>query len=175
MKRNSGVILTEWLVLSSQMGDPRALDQLLLIWYPKLTKYAGNIMQDPTGARDATQNALIVICKTIKQVKDPAAFPKWAYQILYNKCVDLMTSQQKQIQLSKKLAVENNNVDRHDESVGDATKLDIAALNVEARQLLYLHYFESFTLMDISEITNTPVGTLKSRLHHIRQQLKATL
>ncbi len=45
-------------------------------------------------------------------------------------------------------------------------------LNEEHRQLILLHDLEGYTLVEISEIMETPVGTLKSRLHRCRKTLR---
>ena len=45
-------------------------------------------------------------------------------------------------------------------------------LDDEHRQLVLLHDLEGYTLVEISEILETPVGTLKSRLHRSRKTLR---
>lgn len=43
------------------------------------------------------------------------------------------------------------------------------------RELVILHDVEGYTLTEISEITGTPTGTLKSRLHRARNSLRILL
>jgi len=45
-------------------------------------------------------------------------------------------------------------------------------LDNEHRQLVLLHDLEGYTLVEISQILETPVGTLKSRLHRSRKTLR---
>ncbi|GAB2677799.1 RNA polymerase sigma factor [Aliiglaciecola aliphaticivorans] len=174
MKRNSETILTEWLVVNIQMGDDKALDQLLRIWYPKLIGYASRLLKDEHLANDSVQNALLDMCKSIKNIEDPAAFPKWIYRILQNKCADTIAHIQKERIKVNALA---ENLDTQVSSEGmlaNTPELDLSNLDSNAYQLVYLHYFEEFSLTDISHIVELPVGTLKSRLHGIRQKLKLT-
>lgn len=43
------------------------------------------------------------------------------------------------------------------------------------RELILMHDVEGYTLVEITEITETPIGTLKSRLHRARAALRADL
>ncbi|PWQ93087.1 RNA polymerase sigma factor [Leucothrix arctica] len=51
----------------------------------------------------------------------------------------------------------------------------IQTLDANDRSLLALAYLKDLELSIIAEIEGIPVGTVKSRLHRIRQQLKRTL
>ena len=48
-------------------------------------------------------------------------------------------------------------------------------LNEKPRALLVLHYYEGLSLIEISKILNIPVGTVKSRLHTAKSELKPIL
>jgi RNA polymerase sigma-70 factor (ECF subfamily) len=48
----------------------------------------------------------------------------------------------------------------------------INSLNPEQRLIIALHDIEGHTLPELSEIMDTPIGTLKSRLHRARQSLR---
>ncbi len=43
------------------------------------------------------------------------------------------------------------------------------------RELVLMHDVEGYTLVEVAEITETPTGTLKSRLHRARAALRADL
>jgi len=45
-------------------------------------------------------------------------------------------------------------------------------LPLPQRAVLLLHYVEDFLLEEIAHITNTPLGTVKSRLHHAKRALR---
>ncbi|MBU2878586.1 RNA polymerase sigma factor [Aliiglaciecola sp. 3_MG-2023] len=172
MKRNSETVLTEWLVINAQMGDEKALEQLLRVWYPKLIGYASRLLEDEHLANDAIQNALLDMCRNIKKIKDPAAFPKWIFKILQNKCADSIKHLQKERHKARALEASQYLEIEKVELLDNTPEVDLSNLDNNAYQLVYLHYFEEFTLTEISHIVGLPVGTLKSRLHGIRQKLK---
>jgi len=45
-------------------------------------------------------------------------------------------------------------------------------LPLPQRAVLLLHFIENFSLEEIARITNTPLGTVKSRLHHAKRALR---
>ncbi len=49
------------------------------------------------------------------------------------------------------------------------------ALNDDQRILVLMHDMEAYTLAELAEILETPIGTLKSRLHRARARLKKIL
>ncbi|PIP43756.1 MAG: RNA polymerase sigma factor [Deltaproteobacteria bacterium CG_4_10_14_3_um_filter_60_8] len=53
--------------------------------------------------------------------------------------------------------------------------LALAALNEDQRTLCVLHDMEGYTLHELEDILDTPIGTLKSRLHRARARLRGLL
>ena len=51
----------------------------------------------------------------------------------------------------------------------------VQGLNEEQRTVCILHDMEGYTLIELKEILETPLGTLKSRLHRARARLRKTL
>jgi RNA polymerase sigma-70 factor (ECF subfamily) len=48
-------------------------------------------------------------------------------------------------------------------------------LNLDQRSLVIMHDMEGYTFSELEHILSTPVGTLKSRLHRARQQLRQNI
>ena len=51
----------------------------------------------------------------------------------------------------------------------------LAQLSDEHRQIVLLHDTEGYKLVEIQELTGTPIGTVKSRLHRARARLREIL
>ncbi len=51
----------------------------------------------------------------------------------------------------------------------------LGKLNDDQRNVCILHDIEGYTLVELSDILSTPVGTLKSRLHRARARLRNIL
>ncbi len=99
---------------------------------------------------------------------DPANFKAWAYRITTNKSIDWLKKKSKDEQINLDLA----EVDcyRKKDDLG-ITEL-IQRLKEESRVVLSLYYFEQLNISEISIVLNIPKGTVKSRLHSARKELK---
>jgi len=180
MSRNREDILTEWLVLNAQSGKTEAMNQLLKIWYPKFLRYSTRQLQDEEAAKDAVQDALVVVAKKIVGLRDPVAFPKWAYQILHRRGVDHQRAEMRR----------RNNESANRVLEATAESDDRSTLSIDARQtigsalqhldgdcynVVHLHYLHELSLREIAAICHIPVGTVKSRLHTARGKLRKLL
>lgn len=180
MQRNSEQILTEWLVLSAQSGRTQALEQLLKLWRPKFMRYASQQLRDPEAAKDVVQITLLTIARKVAHLKDPVAFPKWAYQILHRRGVDHLRSEIRRRERETAANYERSIAEsgqpqnaqtntRH--RVHDAIE-ELDSLNQNLIQLFYLH---GLSLKEVATVCNIPVGTVKSRLHTARGKLRDLL
>jgi RNA polymerase sigma factor (sigma-70 family) len=182
---------SEWLVVNAQLGDSLALERLIRLWQQRLLLYGVNKLGESAAAHDALQECLIAICKGLGRLRDPAAFPKWAFQIMERRCEDHLRKVYQHLAVQAgvlhQLATETEDqpTDAPDESAnaGSPDTTD-AALTLEQAlrglptalsQVLRLYYLEGFSLKDIAEITGVPEGTVKSRLYYARKQLAALL
>lgn len=178
MQRNSDQILTEWLVLSAQGGNAKALDQLLRIWYPKLLRYATHQVRNAEAAKDVVQEALMTVAKRITRLDDPAAFPKWTYQILQRRGVDYVRKEIRSRRNSSAAGSLNEEIDGESTANLDSHIMlnkALANLSQDSYQIVHLRYLIGLDLREIAAVIGIPAGTVKSRLHSARTQLRALL
>ncbi|WP_133470449.1 RNA polymerase sigma factor [Paraglaciecola marina] len=179
MKRSSEQILTEWLVINCQMGDVVAMQKLLKIWYPKLLRYAFRQIGEQQKSEDAVQNALEIMTSKLSKLKDSAAFPKWIYQILHYKCADIIRQNQRQKNIvnSYQKFVESENEYRLNSKNEDGLCFDGMVRNLpnEIYQLVHLYYLEGLSVVEIQQVLDIPLGTVKSRLYHARNLIRHNL
>ena len=57
----------------------------------------------------------------------------------------------------------------------DQVQQALLQLNEDQRILIVLHDVEGYKLTEIQQMLDIPIGTLKSRLHRAREQLKKLL
>ena len=62
-----------------------------------------------------------------------------------------------------------------DPGVSDRLARALRVLPRKHREVLALHYRDGFGVAEIAALLHIPAGTVKSRLHHARQQLKERL
>lgn len=174
MKPTESRVFDEILLVQARAGDRRAAERLAIRWYPRLRRAARRILRDADLADDAVQNAWTGICSGWLGLSDPEKFPAWAYGILSRKCADSLRRivRDRDNQQSWSLPGDAQQVSPDD-------RMDLASafasLSADQRIAATLFFGEGLTLNEISTATSVPPGTVKSRLFHARQKLKAAL
>ncbi len=167
-------IRDELLVLRAQAGAD-GLDALVTRWQPALWRHAYRMTRNAQDASDVAQDAWVAIVRRLDRLEDPAAFPGWAFQIVTNKCRDWArkeTRRKRTVAAYKSEVPTQRDPPRQaDDRLGRA----LGELNDELRQLVALYYEEEFSVREVSEIVGLKVGTVKSRLHRARQELRCYL
>lgn len=171
----------EWLVINSQLGDSKALNELLENWYQRLLVYAVRRLEDPAAAEEVVQETLLSITRGLGKLRDPAAFPKWCFQVLDRRCSDyfrkLTKRRQHQIDTPIEALEQSHQTLELQNQLEPTLTVDklLNHLEPEVKSLLKLYYQESFTVKEIAQITGIPQGTVKSRLYYGRKLLASIL
>ncbi|MEM9262454.1 MAG: sigma-70 family RNA polymerase sigma factor, partial [Pseudomonadota bacterium] len=127
----------------------------------------------------------ISIARGIGRLNDPDRFPAFAFKILHRRCVDAIRKMSKERDQSASASHgDHQSTDSQPEgSVDDRPQMHhrmaiseaFAALPNDQRLTAILFFAEGMTLKEISEATDVPIGTVKSRVFHARQKLKTLL
>lgn len=134
---------------------------------------------DADAADDLAQETFLNAYASISQFRGSSTFGTWLHRIAYNQFI----SSQRKRNISRHssfLDVESEVTAIHAEpqsSIGDLRDA-LAKLTVEQRSVIYLSYERGFTHVEISNIMDCPVGTVKSHMnrgkHRLRQILKSS-
>lgn len=181
MRRTEEDIEDELLVLRCQGGDEAALRDLVARWQPRLARVARQLTGDREAARDVLQDAWLAIARGIKRLDDPARFRTWAYRILTNRCTDWVRRRmvrRRFVEAQKQASVDagaetTSGADLDGASGG--VRAALAALPDEQRSVVVLHYSVGMGIREIARVLGVPSGTVKSRLFHARERLRAVL
>lgn len=177
MNRASEHILDEWLVNAAQAGDEKAFSRLAQRWHPKLLAYANSQLQDEESAKDAAQETLLQVSQSLSRLQDSTAFPKWIYQILHRRCIDIIRHKQKRRRFEQHVGLNPQEAQADDSeqanTLNDSNGIDTALRQLEPKlsQVVRLFYIEGFSAKEMAEILTIPTGTVKSRLFSARQKL----
>ena len=168
MDRAVEKLVDEILVMDCQSGSARAMEMLVSRWQKRLWKYAYNLTDDTEAAWDITQESWLGIIKGIRKLHDPAKFKGWVYRIVTNKVNDWIRKNKmvKKIELNEMQGHQNK-----DEQNTDVKEL-LAKLDMKKRAVLNLYYLEQLSIPEIGIALKIPKGTVKSRLHNARNELK---
>ncbi len=175
MAKSPEQIYDELLVLKCQERDLRAFEELVTRWQKRIWRHAYHLTGQDDAAWDVVQDTWVSIIKGSSKLRDVASFPRWAFRIASNKCADRMRRDRKRRQASDALARERQRpaqeAFRRDDSC-DSLRMALEVLPRERRALLSLHHVEGFSTAEMADILSIPEGTVKSRLHNAKKQLR---
>jgi RNA polymerase sigma-70 factor (ECF subfamily) len=161
-------LVDEILVMDCQSGRVKALEILVSRWQKRLWRYAYRLVGDTEAAWDITQESWLGIIKGLNKLQDPANFKAWAYRITTNKSIDWI----RKSKAVKQLNIEEIKDAPYEEKKDTGVKELLAKLDVRKQVVLSLYYFEQLSVPEISVALKIPQGTVKSRLHKARKELR---
>ncbi|SET10745.1 RNA polymerase sigma-70 factor, ECF subfamily [Natronincola peptidivorans] len=162
------------LVKKSKVGDKEALLQLIMNKKQEYYKLAYVYMQNQEDTLDALEDTIVILYKKIKTLKKEEAFDSWSKTILVNRCKDLLRKRKKLIYLEEKEVLDEKDMIQNREDAIDLEKA-LKKLNPNQQEAIRLRYYMDYDYETIARLTNTPLGTVKSRIFNGIEKLKAAL
>lgn len=168
MQDKRSQIEDQLLVIDAQAGDHAAMEQLVRRWQKRLWRHALRLTGDTEAAWDVTQQAWLGIVKGLPKLHDPARFRAWVYRITTYKSADWIR-EKSFLRHAPLLDVQDQQ--HHSDRVTTVDEL-LQQMDPPKRVALCLYYFENLSVAEMSVALDIPAGTVKSRLHAARQELK---
>lgn len=174
------------LIKSSQEGDDFSFEKLINIYEKKIYNIALRLMKSHDDAMDMAQESIIKIYKSIKSFKGNSTFSVWIYRITVNTCFDALRKRKKQNTISLDIITEELGMQFEDKALTPENEFEqkqtlkeiemaINSLNDEYRIIITLCDIYGMSYKDIAKITNTNIGTVKSRINRARLLLQKKL
>ncbi len=177
------------LIAAAQRGDLDSFNTLVLNYQHQVYNLAYRIMGDEAPASDATQEAFISAWNSIRGFRG-GSFKSWLLRIVTNACYDELRREKRRPSSSlESLYVEDPTPDaelppsqmespeaaaqRHE--LNRAIQDCIATLPPDQRIVLVLADVQAMSYEEIADLTNTNLGTVKSRLSRARARLRDRL
>lgn len=163
---------------AARAGSRDAFERLARRWDRRLAAHAWRLLGEREAAREATQSAWLEIARGLPGLKEPEAFPAWAYRIVSRRAAQLIRGRQSDRRFAEDLAREAL-VERDAGGQSGLADKDLSAaiqaLPPAQRAAIALHHFEGLSVAETAVALDVPVGTIKTRLMHARLKLKAAL
>ena len=177
-----GVAETEQLpVNQARAGKPAAWDALFRRYQLPLYVYVFELVHDEQAGLDLVQETFIAAVKNIGGLRDDGKFGSWLFGIAHQKVVQRWRKHGGKEILFDEVPespdeFENSPDDLLIRRESEAEFMNLLnQLPLPQRLVLLLHFVEDFSLEEIARITETQLGTVKSRLHYAKKSLRKLL
>jgi RNA polymerase sigma factor (sigma-70 family) len=173
---------TEVLAAQAAAGDAEALDQLLRRIGPEVLRRCGRFLPNREDAEEAAQDALLQVSRRIGGFEGRSRFSTWLYVVVANAARQTYRDLKRRAGEQPLSPAENDRPNPRTTSVIAGSRVDLleALEHLEkTRPLLVapLVYRDICELEydEIADRLDLPLGTVKSRLHEARRQVRQWL
>lgn len=172
------------LIVLAQKNDMKALEEIIRRVQKNVYAMFSYLTDKKQDVSDLTQEALLKMAKNISTLKDVTNFKSWLNHIVTNTFYDYA----KKISNDKNLDFDSNKLLDIKDKIGcepgdkcffseidKLIKAALLSLPQNLRIVIILREYEGLSYEDISKITNTSLGTVKSRIARARLKLQKEL
>jgi RNA polymerase sigma-70 factor (ECF subfamily) len=177
----------EDLMAQFQAGTLDAFDILVERYTPRLTRFAYRFVRDMDRCQDLVQETFIRVYRNRYSYRPIARFSTWIYTITRN----LARSEYRVRNRVNTVPLygEQDDGSTFEIALPDASAVPEKEISIELRrnlfdqavetlpdayrELITLREVQGMTYQEMADVTELPIGTVKSRLHRARLRLKA--
>jgi RNA polymerase sigma-70 factor (ECF subfamily) len=164
-------------------GRTEAFEELVHRYEGRLYNTVFRLLDNAEDAQDVVQDAFLRAFQSLSRFKGESEFFTWLYRIAVNRAVSLRRKGRARVRRDANTALEP--VDPSDESRPShavekteeayVVQQALNRLTAQQRTVLVLKDVEEQKYEAIAEILDIPVGTVRSRLHRARMELRRLL
>lgn len=171
----------------TQHDDSDAFARIVRPHYDRLWALAWRLTGGQAESEDLFQELMVKALTNMERLKSVDEPAPWLARMLYNLFID----QHRRFARHRLVLVDEGRLDADgldgfpgsDDPERDARERQLAAiledtlqsLSTEHRIVLLLHDADGYTIQEIQELTGSPAGTIKSRLHRARARMRELL
>lgn len=176
------------LVKKAKKGNKEALLQLIMAEENKYYQLALTYMGNAHDAMDAMEDMILILYEKIEQLKNEEAFYSWSKTILVNSCKGLLRQRNKLVLVDEWDSEYGNHsepgasphgtnfAEANDPYLNSERQIDIQTLllqiNEQQKEAIQLKYLHDLDYQTIADITQVPIGTVKSRIFQGLKRLR---
>ncbi|MCS7167497.1 MAG: sigma-70 family RNA polymerase sigma factor [Gemmatales bacterium] len=168
-------------------GRIDAFGELVRRYQDRLYNAVYRFLGNAEDARDVVQEAFLSAFRSLRYFRGGAQFFTWLYRIAINHAVD-WKRRCKPMRTLSEVNEERNSVEPADPSLlahpdwqlqrleeDERLQQALSQLSDEYRMVLILRDMDELSYEEIADVLNIPLGTVRSRLHRARLELRRLL
>ena len=176
----------EVLIQRCRNGDLDAFEQIMETYKQKVYNLAYRMTGNAADASDLSQEVFLRVYRSLDNFRGDSSFSTWLYRIATNVCLDELRRRNRKavVPIHCQVTIDHEqyrnipDLSYVPELVVQSKELQqeiqeiINSLNPQYRLVIILRDIQGYSYEEIGEITNSSIGTVKSRLSRARKSLK---
>ncbi|MFP6753447.1 MAG: sigma-70 family RNA polymerase sigma factor [Pirellulaceae bacterium] len=166
-------------------GDLSAWGELIRIHQDRLYNSIVRVVGHPDRARDVVQDTFIQAIENISRFDGKSQFSTWLYRIAFNRAMSIYRKYKSEVSLevARENAGDETMADSQDQPEDRVLQSELVEevhqaleqLSAEHRAVIVLREIEGCEYEQIAEILEVSLGTVRSRLHRARSEMRRLL
>lgn len=165
-------------------GDKRSERIIYEMFYETVYKISMYMMRDGELAQDVTQESFVKIYKNLHKLNDNEKIEAWVKTITRRTALDALRKQKKWNETpTEDVYLEKGDVEMvseieteyEEEQVKKIIISAIDELKPKYKEVMYLKFIEEMQDKEISEELDIKLGTVKSRIHRAKSEIKSKI
>jgi RNA polymerase sigma-70 factor (ECF subfamily) len=160
------------LVRRSLSGEESAMNELVDRFRGQVFGLCYRMLGHRQDAEDVTQESFVRAMRSLANWDSRREFLPWLLAIAGNRCRTALASRRRlpkpSFEVEELPDARSVRTERH---LGEEVSLALARLRDEYRQAFVLFHEQELTYVEISEVLDCPVGTVKTWVHRARREL----
>lgn len=137
---------------------------------------AARFLRDRDGAEELAQDVFLQLFRCLDQIESPGHATSWLRRAICHRCIDEARKRRLRPRIALEAVPEPSAESRDpDLLLNERLRRMVGELPESARAVVLLRYQEDLDPMDIAELLNMPVSTVKSQLHRSLALLRGRL
>lgn len=167
-------MLSEIKVKKAQKGDKHAFLDLIEPQKEKLYKIAYTYVKNEQDTLDIIQETICKAYVSLDTLKKAKYFNTWLVKILINISITTLNKNKKVVYLEEKeVEYDDSTISNCDDRLDLISELD--KLDLKYKNVIVLKYFEDFTIKEIANVLDIPIGTARTNLYRGLEILRKSM
>ena len=179
MPRGPDDIRDELLVLRCRRGDLEAWDELVRRYNGPLFYYVRRMVDADEPAAQLLQEAWVKVLESLCTLREGSRLAPWLYSLTRNVVMSHYRERYASREtndnetLQEQIAEPDSDTNRFEDA--ERVHLGLTRIGWAEREILTLHFLDDLSVAEIATVLGIPPGTVKSRLHRARSELRQVL
>ncbi|MBY0240336.1 MAG: sigma-70 family RNA polymerase sigma factor [Burkholderiaceae bacterium] len=167
-----------WLIAGVGRGDRQAFQDLYRAYFPRLARFLGRMTRNAPLMEEVINDTMLVVWQKALTYDGSSKVSTWIFGIAYRQALKALRGLDEPVECTVEPEA---GPEQEPDNAAAAKQLQqgiraaLAALPLEQRMVVSLTYFHDMAYQEIADTMGCPVNTVKTRMFHARQRLKAML